>query len=107
MTRQSRGRPIIGIPSVKKLMSLFLANGLIVLHELAENMHTPAILRLLEGTICQKHYASLDPNQISVPESLCKIDMVQIKPAYTNGLYCILCSPVSQASILLPVLKPQ
>ena len=69
--------------------SLFLANILIVLYELAENIYIPATLRLLENAVCQQYYIAKGSGQSPVSEALCKIDQVQIKLAYIRGFYAL------------------
>ena len=69
--------------------SLFLANILIVLYELAENIYIPATLRLLENGVCQQYYITKESGQSPVSEALCKIDQVQIKLAYIRGFYAL------------------
>jgi len=66
---------------------LALAFCLIVLYELEENIITSPIVRMLEDAICQQYYASKSIGNGNVPESSCKIDVVQQKLAHITGYY--------------------
>ncbi|KAK0744778.1 hypothetical protein B0T21DRAFT_93026 [Apiosordaria backusii] len=70
------------------LSPFYLIALLILLYEIEEQVQFPATVRLLENSICQRHY---DPIlETPVEESLCKISVIQRQLANIRGWYSAL-----------------
>lgn len=71
-------------PSIRPLIVL-----LILVH-LSAVLYTLPLNRVVELRLCQEHYELIDPSVIgadgSIPEKLCKIDEVQRRLAWLQGI---------------------
>lgn len=63
---------------------------IILLYELQEQIQFPTTIRLLENSVCQRHYASLGGVDLPVDEALCKIGFIQRRLATIRGWYSAL-----------------
>ncbi len=63
---------------------------LILLYEIEEQVQFPATIRLLENSVCQRHYAALGSVGVPVDETLCKIGAIQHRLATIRGWYSAL-----------------
>ncbi|KAK3944659.1 MFS general substrate transporter [Diplogelasinospora grovesii] len=64
---------------------------LVLLYEIEEQIQFPSTIRLLENSVCQRHYASIPgfSGVIPVDESLCKIGTIQHHLASVRGWYSV------------------
>lgn len=57
---------------------------------MAQALYTLPLNRVVELRLCEEHYAQYDPSAIqrdgSIPEKLCKIDEVQRRLAWLQGI---------------------
>ena len=60
-----------------KLALGLLAFCLIALFEVEENIFFAPSIKVLEGAVCQKHYAALDSNQVPFSDAFCKTALIQ------------------------------
>ncbi|KAI5814483.1 major facilitator superfamily domain-containing protein [Pyronema omphalodes] len=67
----------------------YLPALLLLFSELAELILTSPRIRLLEASICRRHYLAYDPSVIapdgSISEALCKLEDIQTRLAYIRG----------------------
>jgi hypothetical protein len=67
----------------------YLPALLLLFSELAELILTSPRIRLLEASICRRHYLAYDPSGIapdgSIDEALCKLEDIQTRLAYIRG----------------------
>lgn len=73
-----------------RLSSFFYIICIILLYELEENIQFPSTIRLLENSICQRHYLSTDSSLVPVDEAKCKIGTIQLRLAIIRGWYSTL-----------------
>jgi hypothetical protein len=63
---------------------------LLLLVYMAQALYTLPLNRVIELRLCQEHYAQQDPSVIlhdgSIPEKLCKVDEVQRRLAWLQGI---------------------
>ncbi|PVH92922.1 hypothetical protein DM02DRAFT_259293 [Periconia macrospinosa] len=85
--RSPTSSPILSPTSLPSIWPLILT---VLLIYLAQALYTLPINRVIEFRLCQEHYSRLDPSVIlddgSIPEKLCKIDDVQRKLAWLQGV---------------------
>jgi hypothetical protein len=76
--------PISGKSAIRPLVLL------LVLVHLSAVLYTLPLNRVIELRLCQEHYGTHDPSFIqpdgSIPEKLCKIDDVQRRLAWLQGI---------------------
>lgn len=59
---------------------------LIIFYEVEENIVMPAIVRMLEDSICQRYFYDRQGDG-DISESMCKIEPIQQKLAFIRGYY--------------------
>jgi hypothetical protein len=92
--RPSRSRrspsPANSPPESRPSRTIWLLIVLLLLVNLSTVLYTLPLNRVIEIRLCQEHYALHDPSQFrgdgSIPEMLCKIDPVQRRLAWLQGV---------------------
>lgn len=76
--------------SLRKQRHIWPLLALLVLVHLSIVLYTLPLNRVIEARLCREYYESHDPSVIgpddSIPEQLCKIDDVQRKLAWLQGI---------------------
>lgn len=84
MSEPHSRKPPLGTRAIQPLVLL-----LILVH-LSTVLYTLPLNRVIELRLCQEHYSRHDPTAVrpdgSVPEALCKIDDVQRRLAWLQGI---------------------
>jgi hypothetical protein len=82
--------PANSLPESQPSHTIWLLIVLLLLVNLSTALYTLPLNRVIEIRLCQEHYALHDPSQFrgdgSIPEMLCKIDPVQRRLAWLQGV---------------------
>lgn len=88
--RALRPRHFRALPSAPPRRAIRPLLVLVALVNLAWSMYQLPVTRIVESRLCRDHYAVHDPSALrpdgSVPEELCKVDMVQQRLGRIQGI---------------------